>query len=234
MTTQQPPSTGPDPGGTARREGSAAVGETQRQAEDVARHAGERAGDVVDTARREVRDVVDEARDALTREADERTRHAGGSLRELSRDLHRMSEQGQGDSPAAEYVDALASTIDRFADRMEQDGSSGILEDVRGSAERRPGSFATGAALAGFAIGRLIRNGQQPGRAERGPIDLRDGAPDELGGGSPHAETAAVASRRSGTADVPTTVPPDVASPSSSGGRVPPPPPSPVDPGERR
>ncbi|HSL59237.1 MAG TPA: YhjD/YihY/BrkB family envelope integrity protein [Acidimicrobiales bacterium] len=162
MSQHQPPSSSGATTDTIKREGESAVGETQRQAQDVARHAGERAGDVVDTARHEVRDVIDEARHAIEEEADGRTRQAGGALRELSRDLHRMSEQSEERSTAAEYVDAVAGTVGRLADRLEHDGSSGLVDDLRHTAEQRPGTFATGSALAGFALGRLIRNGQQP------------------------------------------------------------------------
>lgn len=146
-----------------RRQGEEAIGQTQHDAEQVVRHAGQEAGEVVDTARREVRDVVDEATSAITREADQRTRQAGGALHDLSQDLHQMA-QGDGQrTHAAEYLDAIATSLDRLAGRMEEGGSTGMIDTLRSTAERRPGSFVTGSAIAGFVAGRMIRNGDRPG-----------------------------------------------------------------------
>jgi hypothetical protein len=175
------------PADVVRQEGSAVVGETQRDAEQVVRHAGDEAGEVLDTARREVRDVVDEAVHAVNREADERTRQAGRALHGMSEDLHRMARaDGADHSAASDYVDAIANTIDRVAERMEAGGSSGIVDSLRSTADRRPGSFITGSMMAGFVVGRMLRAGdgravvqsaadRAPSSAEpAGEIDLRD------------------------------------------------------------
>jgi vacuolar-type H+-ATPase subunit H len=163
-----------------RHRGEEVIGATQRDAERVVRHAGEEAGAVVDTARREVRDVVDEAVTAVRHETDERTRQAGSALHDLSRDLHRMAADDGERSPAAEYIDAIANTLDRLAGRLDE-GSSSVVDSIRSTAERRPGSFVTGSALAGFVVGRIIRNGDRPStgqprsdEATPSEIDLRD------------------------------------------------------------
>jgi ElaB/YqjD/DUF883 family membrane-anchored ribosome-binding protein/plasmid stabilization system protein ParE len=173
------------PADTIRDEGSQVVGETQRDAEAVIRHTGERAGEVVETARHEVRDVVDEAAAAIRKEADGRSRQVGHALHDLGRDLHRMAERSATDGerpPAADYVDALASSFDRMADTMEE-GSSAVIDSVRGVAERRPGTFIAGSAFAGFVLGRALRNSEMHlgagqngsgGHASSEPIDLRD------------------------------------------------------------
>lgn len=159
-----------------RRQGAEAIGETQHDAEQVVRHAGEEAGAVVDTARREVRDVVDEAMSAISTEADQRTRQVGSGLHDLSHDLHQMARTNGERTNASEYVDAIANAIDRFADRLENGGSDGMVDALRSTAERRPGSFLTGSALAGFVVGRVIRNGDRPGAAtsSTSELDTRD------------------------------------------------------------
>ncbi|MGY6501906.1 MAG: hypothetical protein ACXIVQ_13575 [Acidimicrobiales bacterium] len=192
--SQQPTSqTG---GGTdqLRHQGEQAIGETQRDAERVVRHAGDEAGNVVDTARREVRDVVDEAVTAVSNEADQRTRQAGNALHDLSRDLHRMADGEGSGSTAADYVHAVANTVDRVAGQMDG-GSRDMVESIRSTAERRPGTFIGGSMLAGFVMGRLIRNGERPSTGQSGQdptIDLRGQTP-AVAAGEPQAQWASTA-----------------------------------------
>lgn len=178
MSEQYPNESG-GPADEIRRQGAEVVGQTQQDAEAVVRHAGEEAGSVVDTARREVRDVVDEASDAIAREADERTRQAGGALHELSDDLHHMAESANG-STAAQYVDAVANSVGRLASTLEEGGSRGALDSLRSTASRRPGSFISGAAMAGFVVGRMIRNSDTD--------EMRHAMLDSNGDGSGHRD----------------------------------------------
>ena len=185
--SEQYPQQSDRPVDVMREESRHVVDETQRDAEQVVRHAGEEAGEVLDTARREVRDVVDEAVQAVSREADERTRQVGRALHGMSDDLHRMAQaDGADQSAASDYVDALATTIDRVAERMEDGGSTGLVDSLRSTASRRPGSFITGSMVAGFVVGRVLRNGDgravmqrddrpsAAGTEPAGDIDLRD------------------------------------------------------------
>jgi membrane protein len=149
-----------------RDEAREVVGETQQQAQDVVRHAGDAAADVVDETRHEVRAVVHEAKEAVAREVDGRTRQTGSALRDFSRDLHEMSEQGTERTSAAQYVDMVADSVERLAARLEEGGADGIVDDVRRRAEQNPAAFASGAAFAGFLTGRMVRNAQRPGQAE--------------------------------------------------------------------
>jgi hypothetical protein len=224
-----------------RRQGEAAIGETQHDAEQVVRHAGDEAGAVIDTARREVRDVVDEAVSAVSHEADQRTRQVGSSLHDLSHDLHQMARADGDRTNAHEYVDAIANAIDRFADRLETGGTDGAVSALRSTAERRPGSFLTGSALAGFVVGRMIRNGDRPGatassstygetgRATGTPerdgqpsttgvqreIDLREESPREAEADAyqPQADYTTVGAGRPGTGSIPPPPPPGARPP---------------------
>ncbi len=226
-----------DPGGTSdhlRHEAEEVVGQTQHDVEQVVRHAGEEAGSVVDTARREVRDVVDEAASAIRQEADQRTRQAGNALHDLGRDLHEMAEGQQSRSTASEYVDAIANTVDRLADQLEEGGSEGMLTAIRSTASRRPGAFVSGSALAGFVVGRMIRNGDRP---DPGSPD-RDDRPEEI---DLRTDSRSLSSQRSEYGEPRRSMPEPVREYASSGsGRpgtrpIPPPPPPPpaTDPRER-
>ena len=99
-------------------------------------------------------DALSGARDALS-ESGER----------LSDTLRRAAERAdpraiqQGVSAARRY--GVAATADMLRDRSLSD----IAADVRGSAQRHPGLFMLGAAVAGVALARLLA--PAPGRRPR-------------------------------------------------------------------
>jgi hypothetical protein len=170
-----------------------------------------------------VRDVVDEASEAIRREADDRTRQAGSALHELSHDLHEMAKGGDQHTNAGEYLDAIASAVDRVADRLD-DGTQGIVGSLRSTAERRPGSYVLGSALAGFAMGRLIRNGDRPDMGGNGHQDVRS-APSTAS-----SQSDEVVDLRNPAATSPIPAPADQyaragAASNPSEGAIPPPPP---------
>jgi hypothetical protein len=49
---------------------------------------------------------------------------------------------------------------------VQQRGYDGMVEDAQRLARRRPGVFLAGAAVAGFAIGRLLRSAKDGDNAE--------------------------------------------------------------------
>jgi hypothetical protein len=187
MSTQDPfsspsPTEAPD----ARQHGQEVAGHARSEVEDTASHAADRARDVADTAKAEVADVVDEARDVVRRQADEQSRNLAGSLSKLTDDIRAMRGGGTPSDTTAQYLDRAAGSLEGIVDRLERDGIEGALSGVRSYARRSPGTFLLASAGAGFALGRLIRNGDHPQQVEQGPssdretdtgaIDLTDGA----------------------------------------------------------
>lgn len=131
MTEIQRPSTGQ----TAKEQAKYVARTTQEQARQAARQVG---GQVHD-------------------EADSQTRRLAQGLRGFSDDLTTMSSNGPSDSPARGLVEQAAEGGRQAADWLDQRGLDGLLAELRSFARRRPGTFLLGAAVAGFAVGRLAK-----------------------------------------------------------------------------
>ena len=134
---------------TARQEGGEVVTTAEEQAVAVADEAGTQARNVVDDA---LEQVHDEARLQTHRAADS-LHTAGGQMHALAEG--RPEDAGQMD----EYARQAANQVTRVADRVDELGFDGIVDEVGGFARRRPGTFLLGTTAAGFLVGRLGRNG---------------------------------------------------------------------------
>ena len=58
-----------------------------------------------------------------------------------------------------DYAEQAANWLDTCANAIDERGLEGLSADVVDFARRRPGLFLAGAAVAGVAVGRLIRSG---------------------------------------------------------------------------
>jgi hypothetical protein len=144
---------------------STAGDKTRELAHDASAHAGdlagsvkEHAGDVGHEVVEQGRRVVEDAKVQVRQQADTQTRQAVSALRQWS-DRGRALAEGRADEagPLADYAREMASKVSGVADRFEQRGFDGVLEDVKSFARRRPGMFLVGAGVAGFAVGRMVR-----------------------------------------------------------------------------
>lgn len=154
---QGPPAQQGQGTGQAAREGAAEVGRTTADAgRQVASTAAEQAGQVARETRRQARDLVGEARGQATEQARAGQQKAAEGLRSLARELHGMSDGGDG-GPAADLAAQAAGRIDDVAGWLDRHEPGDVLEEVRSFARRRPGAFLLGAALAGVVAGRLTR-----------------------------------------------------------------------------
>ena len=130
-------------------------------AKDVAGEAATQAKVVAGEAKRQVGNVVDQTRQQLALQADERARQAAGGLRTLSDQVTALSEGRPGDAgPLVGYLGDVQSRVTTLAERLEQAGPQGVLDDSTGFARRRPIVFLAAAAGAGFLVGRLARAGR--------------------------------------------------------------------------
>lgn len=178
--------------------GGGATGSTQEQtgrladtardrARDVTAATRDAAGGVKDTAAHgatavteqaatQARDLVDQARGELTSQASAQTRRLGETLRQLGGELRRMAESGEQGGMAAQAVGEAAHHVERIGDHVQGREFTDLLDDVRGFARRRPGTFLLGAAGLGLVVGRLgrgVRDAQQQPDATastRGPV----------------------------------------------------------------
>lgn len=162
-------------GGTGSSGGAAdtarqAASETSQQARNVAESAADGARDVAQTAKEQAaevamqakeegRNLVEEARSQLRQQAQSQTRQIAGKLREISDEMRALAEgRPEQATRVRSYAEDAASKVSELAQRVDSSGFDGIVEDVKSFARRRPAVFLASAALAGFGIGRLVRN----------------------------------------------------------------------------
>ncbi len=121
--------------------------------------------------------------------AQDRSHQAANTMRQWADDLAAMADRAPTDSPARTMVARAAEGGHRAADRLDERGVGGMRDELQGLARERPAAFWGGAALAGFALGRMAKAGRaqathtdgshtgQPGSSGR-PYMAPDAAPD--------------------------------------------------------
>jgi hypothetical protein len=153
-------------GQTAKEQASATAGQAGRAAGEVASTALDQARTVAGEARRQAGSAVGDLRGRVTEEVQGQTQRAAGTVRQWADDLAELAGKAPDDSPARGLVSQVADGGHRAADYLDRHGVEGMAEDLKGFARRRPGAFLAGAALAGFAVGRMAKAGgkaQSPG-----------------------------------------------------------------------
>jgi hypothetical protein len=147
----------------------AAKVDVKDQAAEVANVARDQAGQVAGTMKEQAtyvagdvkaqgREVVDRTKEQLRHQGEEQARQAARSLRTLADETRALAE-GRPDEagPVANYVRQAGERLEGVAQRVEERGAQGMVEDLERFGRRRPGMFLVGAALGGFVAGRLIR-----------------------------------------------------------------------------
>lgn len=155
------------------------------QAREVAGTARSEAAAVVSEAGTQVRALAEEARTALRRQAADGASRAAEAVDQVAGRLRALAAgdtEAAGDVPR--YVGDLGDRLGGVADRLQERGVDGLVDDVQRFARRRPAVFLAAAAGAGFAAGRLFRGA----RADGGTPGASAGG--GRGGGSGTAATA--------------------------------------------
>lgn len=165
------------------------------QAAEVASTAADAAGQLAETAGDQARQVggaLKQQAEGLTNEVAEQGRHlvddtktqlhdqARQQTDKLAESLRRVAEQLSGvlegkppeEGALHDYVGQAASKMSELAQRVDQRGYDGLIDDAQRFARRRPGVFLAGAAAAGFAIGRLLRGSKDKEKAESDQLAL--------------------------------------------------------------
>jgi len=124
---------------------------------EVASTAKEQARSLAGEARSETEHVVYDVQGRLRDEAESQTRKASGNLRQWSQDLESMAKHADSESPVGEVVRQVAEGGHGAADFLEERGVDGLLDEARDFARRKPVAFLVGAAVAGFALGRVLK-----------------------------------------------------------------------------
>jgi len=145
---------------TAASEASNVTSAAAGGAKEVAGEAAAQAKQVASQAKEHVSQLVHQTREELTSQASSKSEQAAGGLRTLSGQISALAEGRPGEAgPLAGYLNDAQSKVNSFAQRLEQGGPQGLMDDVIGFARRRPGAFLIGAVGAGFVVGRMVRSG---------------------------------------------------------------------------
>ncbi|VXC45699.1 conserved hypothetical protein [Arthrobacter sp. 9V] len=159
--------------------GSASSGKVDTAKEEAAGVAGavsDAAGGVVDTAKSEAGNVAHEvkvnARQLLTQtkgeladQAQVQQQRVAEGLRSISDELSTMANSSQNGGVATDLVHQAAQRSSSIAQWLEGRDPGSLLDDVKGFARRKPGTFLLLAAGAGVLAGRLGR-----GMADNSPV----------------------------------------------------------------
>lgn len=141
------------------------------QTREVAQSAASEASQVADTAKDQARHMKDEvasqARGLMDQAKNELRDQGRSQADQVVQAIRRVGDQadalaeGRVDEAGAvaDYVRQAGDRARQVAQRIDQRGLEGALDDVQGFARRRPGVFLLGCAAAGFLTGRLIRGG---------------------------------------------------------------------------
>lgn len=144
------------------------TGGKSEQAKEVAGAAADQGRQVADTALQQTRNVAGEAtehakglvNDALSQvdgEAHRQMDRLVELLESFSDDLDQMAAQSDTSGLASDMARQVANRTRDLGHRLDGREPREILEDVRGFARRRPGTFLAGALVAGVVAGRFAR-----------------------------------------------------------------------------
>jgi len=131
--------------GTAAEEGKHVAGVAQDEAKSVVSEATTHAKNLLGEAASQVDDQSRVQRDRLV-----------GTLRTFGDDLDDMAKGGN-DGLATELARQVADRVHDLSGRLDGREPRELLDELRGFARRKPGTFLLGALAAGVVVGRLTR-----------------------------------------------------------------------------
>jgi hypothetical protein len=141
---------------TARDEAGQLKETSADAARQVAESVREKASDVTSDAREQTRRLAGQTRDELIAQAGQQKERATNSLRAVGDELRGMAEHGQS-GLGTQLAQHGADFSDQVADFLQKHEPGELLDEVRGYARRKPGTFLLVAAAAGVVAGRLTR-----------------------------------------------------------------------------
>jgi hypothetical protein len=141
---------------TARDEAGQLKETSAEAARQVAESVKDKASEVTSDAREQTRRLAAQTREELIGQAGQQKERAVGSLRAVGDELRGMAEHGQS-GLGAQLANHGADFTTQAADFLQHHEPGELLEEVRGFARRKPGTFLLLAAAAGVVAGRLTR-----------------------------------------------------------------------------
>ncbi|HMJ75921.1 MAG TPA: hypothetical protein VK507_08105, partial [Iamia sp.] len=110
----------------------------------------------------QARTVLDSATGDVREQLEQRLRTLSGQARTTADELQALVEGRPEDAGRTrEMAQSASDHIGRLADRADELGVQGVVEEVTDLARRRPVLFLAGAATAGILVGRMARAGKE-------------------------------------------------------------------------
>lgn len=146
--------------GTAKQEGAHVASVAKQEAQSVAEQAKEQAATLMDQTRQEL-----EAQSRVQKD------RIADTLRSFTTDLEAMiSGQGAASGMAGDLAREVADRTRGLARTLQEREPGELLDEVRGFARRKPGTFLLGALAAGMVVGRLSRAAKDAGSSSTGSM----------------------------------------------------------------
>jgi hypothetical protein len=131
------------------------VAQSGRQTTETAK---EQAGQVAAEAKSQAKQLLDQTREQVVSTGSAQQEKAATGLRSLADELSGMvNGQGGQDGLAADLARQASDQIRTAAQFLESREPADLLQELRGFARRRPGTFLLSAAAIGFLGGRVTR-----------------------------------------------------------------------------
>jgi hypothetical protein len=134
------------------------VGQTAAQAgSQVAATATDQAKEVVQETQRQAKDLLEQGRAQLKDQTVAQQQKAAQGLTSLAQELRGLADGSSAGAPgpARDLLQQASSSVEQFADWLQNREPAELLDEVRRFARRKPGMFLLGAAAAGVLAGRL-------------------------------------------------------------------------------
>jgi len=197
----------PEDASGAKDQAKQAAGSAADQGKHVAGVAQDEVKNVALEAQNQLRGLLDEATTQVDQQSKAQKTRLAETVRSFGDDLESMRREGQNDGVAAQVVQQVAGQARSLASHLDDRDPSDLLDDVRGFARRRPGTFLLGALAAGIVVGRVTRGAKaaqdQPssGAVEPTLSGMRSGRAHIETGVVPAVDDARVASTEAAFAD---------------------------------
>jgi hypothetical protein len=149
---------------TAQQQVSEVTQAASAAAQDVAQTTKQQVSAVADEASQRAREIADQLITSVNEQASHQQQRAVSGLRGLADGVQDLADGRPAQGPAQDIARSAASQLQSAVDYLDSREPSDLLNDVRDFARRRPGMFLLGAAVAGFAVGRLVKGATGAGQ----------------------------------------------------------------------
>jgi hypothetical protein len=155
------PGSGASTDSGAKERAQQAAGTAKQEGAHVADTARNEAQQVVGEAKDKAADLMGEARSQIDQQSKSQLQALATKLEELSGEVDSMVEGSNVQGTVTELARQLSEKTRTLSSRLSEREPKDLLEDVRGFARQRPGTFLLGALAAGVVAGRLTRGAKQ-------------------------------------------------------------------------